>query len=54
MGGVSEKLHQWLFKQKAFWKHIKVQGGEEYGADSKLIDAVFEKSRFLHYGKVNF
>jgi hypothetical protein len=21
MGGVSPKIHQWMFKQKAFWKH---------------------------------
>ena len=38
MGGVSGKLHQWMFKQKAFWEHIKMDGGEEYGADGKLID----------------
>jgi len=38
MGGVSGEIHKWMFKQKAFWKHIKMEGGEEYGEDSKLID----------------
>lgn len=54
MGGVSEKLHQWMFKQKAFWKHIKVQGGEEDGADGKLIDAVFKRTGSYIMGKRMF
>ena len=43
MGGVSGQLHQWMLKQKAFWKHIKAEGGQEYGPDSKLIEDVFPK-----------
>jgi dihydrofolate reductase len=54
MGGVSAKLHRWMFKQKAFWKHIKMEGGEEYGADSKLIDDVFERTGSYIMGKRMF
>jgi dihydrofolate reductase len=54
MGGVSPKIHQWMFKQKAFWKHIKMEGGEEYGADSKLIDDVFARTGSYIMGKRMF
>lgn len=54
MGGVSPKLHQWMFKQKAFWKHIKMEGGQEYGADSKLIDDVFARTGSYIMGKRMF
>ena len=39
MGGASGKLHQWMFKQKAFWKHIKMEGGQEDGTEGTLIDS---------------
>jgi dihydrofolate reductase len=54
MGGVSGKIHQWMFKQKAFWKHIKLDGGEEYGADSKIIEAVFARTGAYIMGKRMF
>ena len=54
MGGVSGKLHQWMFKQKAFWKHIKMEGGEEYGADSTLIEDVFARTGSYIMGKRMF
>lgn len=54
MGGVSPKIHSWMFKQKAFWKHIKMEGGEEYGADSKLIDDVFARTGSYIMGKRMF
>lgn len=54
MGGVSLKIHQWMFKQKAFWKHIMMEGGEEYGADSKLIDDVFARTGSYIMGKRMF
>jgi hypothetical protein len=44
MGGVAPKIHMWMFKQKAFWKNVNMEGGEEYGADSKLIDDVFART----------
>lgn len=54
MGGVSGKLHQWMLKQKAFWKHIKMEGGQEYGPDSKLIDDVFARTGSYIMGKRMF
>lgn len=54
MGGVSGKIHQWMFTQKAFWKHIKMEGGEEYGADSVLIDDVFARTGSYIMGKRMF
>jgi dihydrofolate reductase len=54
MGGVSGKIHQWMFKQKAFWRHIKMEGGEEYGADGKLIDDVFARTGSYIMGKRMF
>lgn len=54
MGGVSPKIHAWMFKQKAFWKRINMEGGEEYGADSKLIDEVFDRAGAYIMGKRMF
>ena len=54
MGGVSGEIHKWMFKQKAFWKHLKMEGGEEYGADSKLIEYVFERTGSYIMGKRMF
>jgi dihydrofolate reductase len=54
MGGVSAKIHAWMFKQKAFWKHIGMEGGEEYGADSKLIENVFARTGAYIMGKRMF
>lgn len=54
MGGISPKIHGWMFKQKAFWKHIKMEGGTESGKDSELIDAVFARTGAYIMGKRMF
>ncbi|MCE7070558.1 dihydrofolate reductase family protein [Dyadobacter sp. CY327] len=54
MGGASGKLHGWMFKQKAFWKNINMEGGSEYGADSQLIDDVFTRTGAYIMGKRMF
>jgi dihydrofolate reductase len=54
MGGISAKIHGWMFKQKAFWKHLHMEGGEEYGADSKLIEDVFARTGSYIMGKRMF
>lgn len=54
MGGVSGKIHQWMFKQKAFWKHLKMDAGELDGADGKLIDDVFARTGAYVMGKRMF
>jgi len=54
MGGVSGKLHPWMLKQKAFWNHINMEGGEEDGPDGKLIDDVFDRTGAYIMGKRMF
>lgn len=54
MGGVSGKIHQWMFRQKAFWKHLKMAGGEEDGADGRLIEDVFARTGAYIMGKRMF
>ncbi|WP_339877442.1 dihydrofolate reductase family protein [uncultured Algoriphagus sp.] len=54
MGGVSPKIHGWMFKQKAFWKHIKMKGGTESGEDGNLIDSVFARTGAYIMGKRMF
>ncbi len=54
MGGVSRLIHQWMFKQKAFWKHIQMEGGEEDGPDGRLIEDVFARTGAYIMGKRMF
>ena len=54
MGGVSGEIHKWMFKQKAFWKHLNMDGGEEYGTDSKIIEDVFARTGSYIMGKRMF
>ena len=54
MGGVSGQIHQWMLRQKAFWKHLKMDGGQEQGEDGKLIDAVFARTGAYIMGKRMF
>jgi dihydrofolate reductase len=54
MGDNGQAIHKWMFKQKAFWKHINMEGGEEYGPDSKLIEAVFARTGSYIMGKRMF
>ncbi len=54
MGGVSSEIHSWMFKQKAFWKLHNMEGGEEYGADGKLIEDVFARTGSYIMGKRMF
>ena len=54
MGDNGPTIHNWMFKQKAFWKHINMEGGEEYGADSELIDEVFARTGSYIMGKRMF
>jgi len=54
MGGVSGEIHMWMFKQKAFWKHLNMEGGEKDGADGKLIEDVFARTGAYIMGKRMF
>jgi len=54
MGDNAQSIHKWMFKQKAFWKAVNMEGGEEYGADSKLIEDVFARTGSYIMGKRMF
>ncbi len=41
IGDNGPAIYNQMYKQKAFWKNINMEGGEEYSADSRLIDDVF-------------
>ena len=54
MGGVSGKIHQWMFKQRAFLKHLNMEGGEEYGTDNQLVADAFARPGACIMGKRMF
>lgn len=48
MGGVSGKIHMWMFNQKAFWEYLGMNRGKEDGPDGKLIrDTIARKGAFI-------
>ena len=54
MGGVSGRIHSWMFNQKAFWDYLGIEGGKEDGADGKYIRETIERTgafiiREIHY-----
>jgi dihydrofolate reductase len=40
-GGI--KIHDWMFKQKAFLEHLKLEGGETNNPDNDLIEQTFDR-----------
>ena len=40
-GGVS--IHNWMFKQKAFLSHLKLEGGETNNKDNDIIEETFNR-----------
>ena len=54
MGGVSGKLHAWMFKQKAFWNHLGMESGEEDGPDGKFIRETIARTGSYIMGKRMF
>ncbi|MBS1935666.1 MAG: dihydrofolate reductase family protein [Bacteroidetes bacterium] len=54
LGDNGPQIHNWMFKQKAFWEHHGRNGGEEDGEDGKLIHDVFSRSGSYIMGKRMF
>ena len=54
MGGVSGKIHSWMFHQKAFWEYLGIEGGKEDGPDGKLIRETIERTGSFIMGKRMF
>ena len=51
-GGI--KIHDWMFKQKAFLQHIKLEGEEENNIDNDIIKKTFARIGANIMGKRKF
>src|SRR5579871_6548936 len=54
LGDNGRQIHNWMFRQKAFWEHHGRTGGEEDGDDGKLIHDVFSRAGAYIMGKRMF
>jgi dihydrofolate reductase len=54
MGGVSGKIHSWMFNQKAFWEHLGMENGTEDGPDGKFIRETISRTGAYIMGKRMF
>jgi len=54
MGGVSGKIHGWVFNQKAFWEHLGMHSDKEDGPDGKYIRETIERTGAYIMGKRMF
>ena len=54
MGGVSGKIHGWLFNQKAFWEYLGMKGGKEDDFEGQLIREVNARTGAFIMGKRMF
>ena len=43
LGDYGLKIHDWMFKQKAFLRHLGLDGGETDGKDSEIIENIFTR-----------
>jgi len=54
MGGVSGKIHTWMFNQKAFWEYLGMEHGNEDGPDGKFIRETIARTGSFIMGKRMF
>jgi len=54
MGGVSAKIHMWMFRQKAFLEYLGMEGGDEDGPDGKFIRETIARTGSYIMGKRMF
>jgi len=54
MGGVSEKIHQWMFTQKAFWDYLGMKNDKQDGPDGKYIKETIDRTGAFIMGKRMF
>jgi dihydrofolate reductase len=43
LGDDGLKIHNWMFKQKAFLRHLKMEGGETNNIDNDIIEETFNR-----------
>ena len=54
MGGVSGQIHSWMFRQKAFWEYLGVEGGKEDSLDGKFVRETIDRTGAFIMGKRMF
>ena len=54
LGDNGPMIHQWMYQQKAFWRHIGSEGGNEEGPDGVMIDQTFARTGAYIKGKRMF
>ena len=54
IGDNGPAIHQWMYKQKAFWKFLGTEGGTEEGFDNDLLKATIERTGAYIMGKRMF
>jgi len=54
LGDNGLKIHEWMFKQKAFLSHLKLEGGETNNPDNDLIENIFNRIGANIMGKKMF
>ncbi len=54
LGDNGPTIHQWMFQQKAFWKHLGQEGGNEEGPDNALFEKTFARAGAYIMGKRMF
>ena len=43
LGDSGLAIHNWMFKQKSFLKHLELEGGEENNKDNEIIKEIFNR-----------
>jgi len=54
IGDNGPAIHQWMYKQKAFWKFLGMEGGTEEGFDNDLLRKTIERTGAYIMGKRMF
>jgi dihydrofolate reductase len=54
LGDHGPTLHQWMYQQKAFWRQLGQDGGNEEGPDNALIEATLNRTGSYIMGKRMF
>jgi dihydrofolate reductase len=55
LGDNGMNIHQWMYRQKAFWRHLNMDNGEEDGgADGQIIQDTIDRTGAYIMGKRMF
>ncbi len=54
LGDEGVKIHDWMFKQKAFLEHLSLPGGETDNIDNDIIEEIFNRTGASILGKRMF